>query len=277
MPRLLRQQLRGARIGASRAVLLHGFTGSAEAWPPAILSSVAASGLDPIPLDLPGHGRNRGASSPDAFTLDAAVASVADASDGGPLIGYSMGGRIALHVASRQPELVSRLVLESASPGLRSERERAARIAHDAELAERILADGIEAFVDMWERLPIFASRKRLAAPVKAAVRARTLRNDPRSLAAALQGFGTGTLPSLWQHLPRIEVPTLLIAGELDVKFVAIAEQMSALLPNGRLVVVPEAGHTVHLERPDAWCATVDEFLGGPGSTRSHPRHLSPP
>lgn len=202
------------------------------------------------------------------FTLDAVVAAVADVSDGGPLIGYSMGGRIALHVASRRPDLVSRLVLESASPGLPSERERAMRIASDTELAERILTDGIEAFVDMWEGLPIFASRKRLAPPVKAALRARSLRNDPRSLAAALQGFGTGTLPSLWEHLPRIEVPTLLIAGELDAKFVAIGERMSALLPNGRLVVVPGAGHTVHLERPDAWGVAVAEFLGAPDARR---------
>jgi 2-succinyl-6-hydroxy-2,4-cyclohexadiene-1-carboxylate synthase len=179
------------------------------------------------------------------------------------LIGYSMGGRIALHFAAAYPERVRGLVLESASPGLATEAERAARRAADEALAAGLRRDGIVAFVDRWEAQPLFASRARLDPAVRARQRELRLLNDPASLGASLAGLGTGALPSLWDRLAQIETPTLLLVGALDEKYVEIGRRMKAAMPNARLVAVAGAGHTVHLERPGEWLAAVTEFLSG--------------
>lgn len=176
-----------------------------------------------------------------------------------------MGGRIALHLALRAPDRVRRLVLESASPGLETEEERRARRRADAELAESIVSGGMEAFVRQWEALPLFSSQQGLSAGVRARHRAGRLANDPRSLAAALRGLGTGALPSLWDRLREIAVPTLLVVGALDRKFVEIGRRMERRLPAAALEVVAEAGHAVHLERPEAWVASVGGFLAETG------------
>jgi 2-succinyl-6-hydroxy-2,4-cyclohexadiene-1-carboxylate synthase len=243
-------------------VLLHGFTGSSASWGDVVIDGLSSAGLPPVLVDLPGHGRDAGRAEPSAFTLDATLARIGDL-DGWPadLIGYSMGGRIALHFAASFPERVRRLVLESASPGLATDAERAARRSADEALAGSITARGIEAFVDTWESQPIFESRAGLPAEVVARQRELRLRNDPTSLAAALTGLGTGALPSLWDRLPEIAVPTLLVVGARDGKFIDIAELMSSMLPDARVAVVPGAGHTVHLERPDAWLEVVATFL----------------
>lgn len=250
-----------AEEGAA-AVLLHGFTGSAEAWGASLLEGLTRAGVDGRALDLPGHGLDAGRSDPAAFTLDTTLAGI----DGQTppvydMVGYSMGGRIALHQAIRAPGRVRRLVLESASPGLASEEERSLRRRADAELAARILDGGIEAFVDRWEALPLFASQRGLPEEVRRRHRARRLTNDARSLAAALEGLGTGSLPSLWDRLEEVALPTLIVVGALDEKFVEIGRRMAAGMPNARLTVVEGAGHTVHLERPDAWVELVGSFL----------------
>ncbi len=246
-------------------VLLHGFTGSAASWGERLVDGLSGAGLTPVLVDLPGHGRDAGRHDAASFTLEAALARVAEAG-GWPadLVGYSMGGRIALHFAAAHPERVRRIVLESASPGLADGEERQARREADAVLAAALERDGIEAFVDRWEAQPLFESRARLDPERTARERALRLRNDPRSLAAALRGLGTGSLPTLWERLGEIRAPTLLVVGALDRKFVEIAERMARRLPHAQLVVVPGAGHTVHLERPDAWLAAVTRFLREP-------------
>jgi len=243
-------------------VLLHGFTGSAASWGGRVVDGLTGAGLTPVLLDLPGHGGDAGRRDPPAFTLDAVLAQISEAGDWpADVVGYSMGGRLALHFAAAHPERVRRLVLESASPGLATEPERAARRAADEALAASLLSDGVEAFVDRWEAQPLFESRLRLESDVVAHHRELRLRNDAASLAAALRGLGTGSLPSLWERLPDIAVPTLLVVGALDRKFVQIAERMATAMPSARVAVVPDAGHTVHLERPSAWLAVVTDFL----------------
>jgi len=216
-------------------------------------------------LDLPGHGRHAGDAAPWRFTFDAVEAEITALSREEPvdLVGYSMGGRFALAYAARNPGGVRRLVLESASPGLETEDERAERRASDEVLARQIEEQGVEAFVERWEALELFESQGSLPPTTRATHRARRLLNHPRSLAASLRGMGTGALPSYWASLAGLRVPVLVVVGALDRKFSAIGARMTKLLPDARLVEVAGAGHTVHLERPDAWLGAVTAFLSG--------------
>ena len=228
---------------AAGVVLLHGFAQTGASWH----RVRAAHGSDAVAPDLRGHGSatamrpvGLGAVLDD---LDALVA------DGATLAGYSMGGRIALHFALAQPGRLKRLVLVGASPGLADAGEREARRAADEALADRIERDGIEAFADEWEALPLWAGQP---PEVAAAARAQRLAKDPAALAAALRGLGTGALPSLWDRLAELEVPVDLVVGERDAKFRAVATQMARALPMAGVTVVPGAGHAVHLEAPEA-------------------------
>ncbi len=243
-------------------VLLHGFAGASASWGPRLIDGLAGAGLTPVTVDLPGHGAEVGVLDPAQFTLAATLERIV-AAGAWPedLIGYSMGGRIALHFAASYPKLVRRLVIESGSPGLGSEVKRSERRSADRELAERILADGVDWFVAHWESQPLFQSRAHADPRDVARQSDLRKRNDPRSLAAALDGLGTGQLPALWERLGEIETPTLLVVGELDAKYVKIAERMRDAMPAAHLVVVPGAGHTVHLEAPGAWLEAVAGFL----------------
>jgi 2-succinyl-6-hydroxy-2,4-cyclohexadiene-1-carboxylate synthase len=177
------------------------------------------------------------------------------------VVGYSMGGRIALHLAATRPERVRRLVLESSSPGLDSEDDRVRRKEDDDALAARIEEGGVEAFVEEWARLPLFASQARVDPMALRRQREIRLANDGVGLAAALRKLGTGSLPSLWGSLPQVAVPVLIIVGALDAKFMDIGERMADALPHARLVVVSNTGHCVHLERPDVWMDAVGSFM----------------
>lgn len=245
-------------------VLLHGFTGSSAAWTDRIVDGLASRSGALVPVDLPGHGRHAGETDPERFTLDAVFREIDAAAGGEPLdlVGYSMGGRLALAYAVRRPGKVRRLVLESASPGLRTSEERARRREDDEVLARRMEAEPVEAFVDRWQALDLFESQQALPARVRARHRSLRLANEPAGLAASLRGLGTGSLPSFWEDLPALETPTLVLVGALDRKFVEIGRRMAAALPRAELTEVPEAGHTVHLECSGAWLEAVMGFLG---------------
>jgi 2-succinyl-6-hydroxy-2,4-cyclohexadiene-1-carboxylate synthase len=245
--------------------LLHGFTGSAAGWG-AHLDTFAAAGLPVIAFDLPGHGASDAPADPACYALEraredipAALAQLGVARGQAVLLGYSMGGRVALCAAISG--FFRALVLESASPGLATAHERAERRASDEALAARIERDGVAAFVDEWERLPLFASQAALPADARAALRTERLRNSPTGLANSLRGGGTGAQASLWERLSDLAIPTLLLAGALDAKFTAIAERMATALPRATLRVVPGAGHAIHLERPSVFAALVLEFV----------------
>jgi 2-succinyl-6-hydroxy-2,4-cyclohexadiene-1-carboxylate synthase len=177
------------------------------------------------------------------------------------LLGYSMGGRLALYLALHESQRWHSLILESASPGLPTARERRARVEQDEALATFIEEQGIEQFVRRWEALPLFASQRSLPPAVRKAHRAARLRNRPAGLANSLRGMGTGRQPSLWGQLSALDLPTLLITGNLDQKFVTIARRMAACLPRARVEIVPHAGHTVHLERPQDYVDIVAGWL----------------
>ncbi|HSM54849.1 MAG TPA: 2-succinyl-6-hydroxy-2,4-cyclohexadiene-1-carboxylate synthase [Candidatus Sulfomarinibacteraceae bacterium] len=247
-------------------LLLHGFTGSSNNW--AGLMDALGSEYTLIALDLPGHGRtmDRDPLPDEAYTMPAVARDIAALLEhlglaSVHLLGYSMGGRLALYLALKHPERWSTLILESASPGLRDAQAREERVAQDEALAQFIEREGMRAFVDRWEALPLFASQQQLPDEVCRAHRAGRLRNRPAGLARSLRRMGTGVQPSLWEQLPRLTLPTLLIAGDLDHKFVGIAHEMAALMPQAELAILPHAGHTVHLEQPEAYAQRLRRWL----------------
>jgi 2-succinyl-6-hydroxy-2,4-cyclohexadiene-1-carboxylate synthase len=158
-------------------------------------------------------------------------------------------------------------MVESASPGVRGGEARRARLAQDSELAEAILRDGVQAFVERWERHRLFASQASLPEAERAALRARRLRNNPVGLANSLRGMGQGTQPPVHDFLPRLRMPVLILAGALDPRYCEIGREMSGLIPGSRLEIVPGAGHAVHLEQPEAFRRHVIEFIDGVSSS----------
>jgi 2-succinyl-6-hydroxy-2,4-cyclohexadiene-1-carboxylate synthase len=233
-------------------VLLHGFTQTRQSW----RRTVAALGgrYRAIAPDLPGHG-SAAYRRPASFDACAAyVRALARAPF--TLVGYSMGGRIALYAALALPESVERLVLVGASPGIADAAEREARRRADEALADRIEAIGIEAFAREWGAQELFAGQDDRVA---AAAHADRLRNEPAGVAAALRGLGTGVMPPLWGRLRELAMPVRLVVGERDAKFGAIAERMAGAIGDCRLELVTGAGHAVHLEQPDTVAALISD------------------
>ena len=240
-------------------LLLHGFTGSAETWRP---FHDAWPGRRLFAADLPGHGNSLGVDAGIAETVDALSAAMDDRGVGRfALLGYSMGGRIALRLALRTPDRISALILESTSPGIEGSEARAARVVTDRTLADRIEQRGIEAFVDEWQSLSLWDSQAQLPAPVAAALRAQRLRNDPAGLAASLRAAGAGVDAPVLDRLASLPMPALLIAGGVDTRYCDHAKAMADRLPRAQLAIVLEAGHAVHLERPDRMAELVVAFL----------------
>ena len=230
-------------------VLLHGFTQTRQSW----RRTIGALGgrRRALAPDLPGHGHAaaRPASFPACTGYVRALGGERFA-----LVGYSMGGRIALHAALALGDRVDRLVLVGASPGIADPAERAARRASDEALADRIEAIGVEAFAREWAALPLWEGQPERVA---AAAHADRLRNTPSGLAAALRGLGTGVMEPLWDALPSLAVPVTLAVGERDEKFRVIAERMAGALPRADVVVIPGVGHAAQLEAPEAVAALL--------------------
>lgn len=235
-------------------VLLHGFTSSAAGWGKH-LDRFADAGLRVVALDMLGHGQSDAPADPARYGMAhcrddilAALQQMDIVPEQAFLLGYSMGGRIALFTALAAPFLG--VILESASPGIADAAERAARRASDAELADRIEREGIEAFVDYWTNIPLFASQRSLSVAVQSEIRTQRLQNVACGLANSLRGVGTGSQPALHDRLADLASPTLLIAGALDAKYAAIALEMHTAIPHSIVQIVPDAGHTVHVEQP---------------------------
>jgi 2-succinyl-6-hydroxy-2,4-cyclohexadiene-1-carboxylate synthase len=245
-------------------LLLHGFTGCAHAWD-GVRSELRQHAQLIVP-DLVGHGQSPSPADVAAYTLDACARDLVELLDSldierAHVLGYSMGGRLALHLAVSAPERIQSLLLESASPGIEDDGERAARVAADEALAERIERDGIEPFVDEWERQPLLALADHVPEAVRAEQRAQRLRNHPRGLANSLRGMGAGRQRPLWAALPTLDLPTRLLVGERDRRYCAIARRMHVLLSDSDLVIAERAGHTVHLDRPDVFIDWVTRSL----------------
>ena len=178
-----------------------------------------------------------------------------------PLLGYSQGARIALLLALEHHELVSQLILVSGSTGVRSDAVRARRRQADAAVAAEIERDGVPAFLDNWLRQPLVSTT---AVPVDVAAWDRAIRseNTASGLAAALRGLGQGAYPYVGDRLAELTMPVLTVAGGRDQKYRALAVEMAAGTPHGRVAIVEAAGHNVVLEQPEALATSVASFLG---------------
>lgn len=242
-------------------VLLHGFTGSPASWDPVVAR--LEPGTRVIAPPLLGHEpADPGASPADAPERDAATfeeevfalfAHVWALTDGAPchLAGYSLGARLALMMLVTAPEKFLSATLIGVNPGLATDAERERRRAADQRWID-LLERGIEAFVDEWERLPLWSTQRRLPPDVLADQRAARLRHDPRGLQRSLRVTGLTGMPDLRPHLARVSTHVDLMVGAEDPKFVTLAQETAALLPDARVVVVPDAGHNLLLERPRA-------------------------
>ena len=262
-------------------VLLHGFTGSAEAMNglreglreklSGSLSDGSGEGLIEahrvFAIDLPGHGNAATPHAIEHFSMQATVSHLWDFLDAlgverASLIGYSMGGRVALSAAVACPKRVAKVVCIGASPGIVDPIERNKRKLADEALADSILADGVGQFVDSWLAQPLFATlAERLSPADFQATREQRLANSPEGLALSLRGIGTGVMEPLHEPLADADFPCLWIAGAEDAKFVVIAEEMSKVMPKGSHALIPDAGHSAHLENPAATLRAIREFL----------------
>ena len=240
-------------------LFLHGFMGSVEDWAPII------DALDRcLAVDLPGHGASVDVDA-EAYSMEVTAAALVDVLDARGVarctpVGYSMGGRASLFLALEHPERCERLVLESASPGLRTDEARSARRGEDEARAVRLEEEDFPTFLDDWYRQPLFASLLRDADYVQRML-VRRRRNDPRELARSLRGMGTGRQPSLWERLGGLRVSTLAIAGALDGKYVDLARRMALHAPRLRTAIIEDAGHIVHAEQPERFLAALTSFL----------------
>ena len=248
-------------------VLLHGFMGRGSGW--GAHATAFARHFRVVVVDLPGHGRSGTPRDPARASVERTADDLAAILRGegcspAHLLGYSLGARVALRLAVAHPEALRRLVLESPSAGLAVEADRHARRARraaDEGRAGRLERDGMQAFVDEWERESVFASHAGLPPARAARLRTERLQNRPAGLAASLRGAGQGSMEPLHERLGRVAAPALVIAGALDPTGRARAEAVAAGIPGARLEIVAGAGHAPHLETPTTFRSLALAFL----------------
>lgn len=244
---------------------IHGFTGNTDTWAP--VTAAMQNEFTMVAVDMLGHGGSDAPRDPKRYSMEHCIEDLRALLDRRlgvervRWLGYSMGGRVALSSAIALPQRTSALIAESASPGLATVEERAARVQDDEKLADWIEEVGIERFVDYWGAIPLFASQACLPAAARDRLRAQRLNNTPLGLANSLRGIGTGAQPSVQERLPSLVAPTLWVAGEEDAKFAGIAQDMHRLVPGSELRIIPKAGHAVHLEQPEQFNQAVLSFL----------------
>lgn len=252
-------------IGQGHSVLLlHGFTGTCENWLP--LHEEWSSHFKLISIDIIGHGKTDVPKDSNRYKMEEVVKDLhfilqALAVEKVSIVGYSMGGRLAISFAVTYPNMVTSIVLESSSPGLQTVAEKKARVLNDQKLATKILKDGMQSFVDYWESIPLFESQRLLPSEVQQGIRKQRLNNNPVGLANSLLGMGTGEQPSWWGDLQTLQFPILLLCGEEDQKFCNIAKDMEKLLPNSSKIVVKKCGHAIHVEQSRFFGKIVREYL----------------
>ncbi|MBU1099160.1 MAG: 2-succinyl-6-hydroxy-2,4-cyclohexadiene-1-carboxylate synthase [Bacteroidetes bacterium] len=250
--------------GKTPLVFLHGFTGALNDWDS--LKAKLADQYAPIAIDILGHGQSSSPDNPEYYTEDSLVEQlhyiltqigVTKSS----FVGYSMGGRLAFCYALAYPESIKSLILESSTAGIEEQLLRAERIFSDEKLADKLTESGTSKFIDYWFSIPLFDTFKNLPAEQLTLLINERKKNNPVGLANSLRGFGTGKMKNHWPELKSIKKPTLLITGELDLKFTEINRQMLKQLPNATHQIISKSGHNTHLEKPQDFFILVGSFL----------------
>lgn len=236
-----------------RYLLLHGFTGSPASF--AALNGCAGA----VTPTLGGHLGTR--VDGDFWCEVERLAALGEGCDG--VLGYSLGGRFALGLLARYPSRFRRAIVVSAQAGLATEAERLARSEADLRWVGLLRERGVEAFVDAWQALPLWATQGELPVAVKQAQRAQRLRHDAEGLAQSLLQHGLGAMPDLRPLLGAVTTTVDLVVGERDTKFVALGQELSRIIAAARLTVAPSAGHNLLLERPEL-CSEL--LLAGPST-----------
>ncbi len=249
--------------GSPAVLFLHGFLGAGSDWEETI--SALSEEFYCVAPDLPGHGQTTKSSNPKAYSMNGAARALQATLDElriaqCAVVGYSMGGRLTLYLAALHPERWTRVVVESASPGIENPSERAERQRLDEKKAEELEKGDFEAFLQSWYQQPLFESLKRDRARFQRLLGQRK-NNDPLELAKSLRGMSTGAQPSLWNKLPQLEVPLLVMAGEYDTKYRQIGERLAGLCKKASFTTVSNAGHNVHVENRKEFIKQLRHFL----------------
>ena len=242
-------------------LFLHGFTGKFQDFSSVIF--LLSKNYCCLAVDLPGHGETRVIGDESCYnmtnTAQALIELLDDLQIGKCLLlGYSMGGRLALYMTLHFPERFEKVVLESASPGLKTEKERSHRLQADLQLAQKLENSKIKDFLLNWYDRPLFKSLKN--SPNFDKLIESRLANNPLELAKSLRNMGTGNQPSLWEKLSQNQIPILLLAGEYDDKFTTINTEIASLCPAASLEIVPKVGHNIHFENIDKFVTVVRQF-----------------
>ncbi|MEG4251211.1 2-succinyl-6-hydroxy-2,4-cyclohexadiene-1-carboxylate synthase [Microcoleus sp. Pol10D4] len=242
-------------------LFLHGFTGSSQDFSSVI--PLLSNSYCCLAVDLPGHGKTEVNNDESCYNMSNTAQALIELLDNLQidkclLLGYSMGGRLALYMTLHFPERFEKVVLESASPGLKTEKERSHRRQADLQLAQKLENSNIKDFLLNWYDRPLFKSLKN--SPNFDKLIESRLANNPLELAKSLRNMGTGNQPSLWGKLAQNQIPLLLLAGEYDNKFTTINTEIASLCPAALLEIVPKAGHNIHFENIDKFGSVVRQF-----------------
>lgn len=242
-------------------LFLHGFMGSGTDWNEVI--RFLSSGYFCLTVDLPGHGKTELVEGVD-YSFERTAQSLIEFIKGLNfkkcfLVGYSMGGRLALFLTLRYPQFFLKAVLESASPGLGTQRERELRISQDDRISDRLVTGNFQSFLKEWYDQPIFEGLTQSEDFDK--LFTNRLENNPGELAESLRCLGTGRQPSLWEELRGNEIPILLLVGEKDIKFQSIAREMTDSNRFVRLKTIEGCSHIIHFEKPGQFVKQIAEFF----------------
>jgi len=245
-------------------LVIHGFTGDRSTM--SSITEPLSENYSVVYVDLPGHGETGRDLEASLFTFEGTLSALIEVMDfydveEFSVLGYSMGGRLSLGLATNYPGRIKNTILIGATAGISDENLRSARRRSDDRLADEIVENGIEWFVTYWMEQPIFESQIRIGSENLDVSRKQRLKNDAKGLSNSLRGAGTGSQPSLWRQLNKVISPTLIIVGEEDSKFRSLAVRLNSGILRSEIVVVPESGHACHLENPDFTLEAIKNFL----------------